>query len=371
MKFLCPIDYSELLKFKGDWLREINYKKNSQLYESISFSNIGEAYFTEMTAQNYEYVEFIEKKLKIAAISNLVTMDRKAKIIYATIELGRSKEARDIIEKELDEIKNNVYSKNKTHISMNSSFCIVLGPGCLVEQIISLHDEVKYKIMGLDSKLSNSRIIKDLRNTFDFNFTSIERTCENTCDAIIYFTTKEQAELSLPKLRTQPLKGLYGPICDMTHITNSSDKGTKVKVIIPIKISQEEVNKTFGCCQDLISLKSQNVREKTEIILKFKNYESTEFFAHNFRVLIRDRFEISFSSVQILSDGIFIPRHLHKYKREVKKYISNLRKESKCNIQLNAKCTRIYCFFSKLPDAAKDGIALLVKNEFLKIQPLI
>ena len=372
MMHICPVSLDTVVKLKGNWLQSIQWSENSAAYETIKIINKGRAYFQEIFSQNYSSLQIVEEELAKVNIKGLVYFDRKAKTVNLTVVKANVPQAKEILDKELESVRKKIYAKHQAHVSMSSLYCILLGPGCKVEEIISLHDEIKYRIVGVDRASSNICILKDLKNTFEFNFASIERHFnEKSCEITVFFNSANQAEIAIAKLRIQPLKGFSGPIFEMQSIANSTAKGTKLKVIIPFHMTQDEINSMFKFYQHSAIKTLTRSQSNTEVLVKFNNYQDTDYFANNFRLMVRDKFRVSAASAKVLPEGILIPKNLLKFQRKIRMYMKKITTENNCSISFNNKFTKIYCAFSKLPEAAKDAIMLLLKNETVKVSDLL
>ena len=351
-------------------MTNINYSPLSQDYETITVYSKGQAYFEDFLSKNSEKMTKFESSLLNFGISSLFFLNRKTKTINLTVAKNNLAQAKELLSEEIEKSKQNIYFKEMTHISITRSYCILVGPGCKIEQIINLHDRVKYTIPGLEYKTRSYDVLKDLKNTFDYSFVSLEKNNQGSCDAIVYFNSKEQAEQAIKNLRAKPLQGMNGLIYEMVNSMEVLSKDNKIKVLIPKKLSYEDAAFIFSFYKDVVFHKVKTFAGSTEIIAAFKSFESADYFAKNFRVLIREKFGISASSASILSDGIPIPSCLHKYSKNIKKYINRICMRNSCSVSLNRKCSRIYCDFSKLSDEAKAGVMMLIKNETIKL-PLI
>lgn len=366
MKYSTPVSLSALKQLKNDYLNVINWTENSDLYETISFPNKGKLYINEILWQNFTNLYKFEKELEKAHIKALVYVDPKEKCVNLTVAKKDSVRAREILEKELENIRQGIIAKNFAHVTISDFCCVILSPGCKVEEIMTLHKELKFLITGLDGKKSNSGIRKDLKNTFEFDFASIEHRGESQCNAIVYFKSTLQAEMAIEKLRIQPLKGLSRSIFEMKTIMHSPEKGTKVQLVAPLAMTDEEIGNTFRHYPHKSIKKGKTTASSTEIFIKFNSYEDTDFFANNCRTMMRNNFNITSLAVEVLSD-ISIPKNLLKFQRQIRVYIRGICKKHKCTITVNRKFTRIFCVFDKLPDGAKDAIIILLKNASLKM----
>lgn len=351
------------------WLKQKKYEKNSGDYNVVAFQNIGKAYFTELHAHGGEKLAKIEQKFTDRGIYVIFHLNKYIKAIQITVHKANELEVRRIMESELKEIRQCLKDRSKLHISMNQSYCAILSLGCKIKEIINLRDEIKYKISNLDPSLSNSDITKELKNTFEFNFASIERATDSIL-VFVYFVSKEQAYSACKSLKIKPLKGRYNFIDSMESLCDSSKRGKKLKVSIPLSLSSEDLASVFSSYNEMEIHRVNNRMGNTEMIASFKSFERAEYFASNFRVLIRDRFGISASSATVLSDGIHVPKDLLRHAK-VKEYIEDIKNDCNCYIDLNKSYSRIYCDFDSIPEAAKDRILLLIKNDTVESPFLI
>lgn len=370
MHYVCPVNIEDVHYHKREWLSFTNYSKSTE-YETIIINNKGEAYISELYGQGSSKLYKIESDLEKSEIKSFLYIQRKNRSINLIVPKEKAKKAEEILRKSIEDIKNYIYDKLSLHISMPGTYCAVMGPGCVVGQIISLHDEIKYNITGLDKKTRNYEIINDLKNTFEFSFASIQRLPNGSCEATVYFHTKAQAEKAIKVLKVKPLQGVNGPIFEMVSLSNSITKGTKIRVFIPKKVDQIAIANAFKHCTDLYNHKINPVLTGTEVIASFANYASAEYFANNFRVLIRNNFGITASSATIMPDGIPLSKDLYVFSNQIKQHITYINQRENCKIFVNKKCTRVYCEFYKLPDTAKNSLMLLIKNDTLFVPYIV
>lgn len=200
-------------------MEAIKFSEENERIENFIINNIGPAYTPLLLGNNCNKLLTIEKSIQENGGKGALLLfsqennDLKLMIPERFYEQGKL-----LIQKEYEKCRIELINKNTVQVPYeNTGMILVISPGAIINEILYLGDSLVYELRGLKLYNTPSELYKDLKNTFDFQLMTTKQNADS-CNAVIYFTSKSEANKAQEKLLNAPLPGVDGPVSSLNLI---------------------------------------------------------------------------------------------------------------------------------------------------------
>lgn len=363
--------FKYILTFTAEFVQSQKEKLNlnclsaKDLYSVYSVPYLGEKVQQVLKLNGSEYIQNLDSSLQDALTSYLLKYSKQEASLHLMLKKTEKLIGVNLINQKIQEINQIIESKHCVYHSLSDNYLAVIGLGMEIKELISSNNELRYRIRDIDPATPVNTLIKDIKNTFTVKYVSVERIF-NQVQAILYFSSQQDAEEAKIKLKLFPLKGLKGKLFQMEPLVAGAVQGISASVEIPCLVHLDKAQKIF----DLFNPKSvKQVRcslSQSKFILKFGTRQENEYFISNNKHVLQQSFSVSAIEVKLLAEGISLPRDLLKVKG-LRDYIERLKNSFSCNLKIDMNKGKIFSQFDELPPGAQEKLRRLANNETLEI----